>query len=303
MQPRLSLVIATYNRSAKLVTTLESVVRQTLDPKLWEAIVVNNNSSDDTAEVFAVFAAKYQGFNLRMIMETAQGVSPARNRGVEESAGLYIVVIDDDEIACEELLETYYRFFEDNPEIAAAGGKILPRYESEPPEWISRYTERAIAGTLDLGEEKKPFPDGKFFAGGNHAFRRDIVDKYGLYDPELGRTGNVLLAGEEKDLYMRLKDGGEQIWYLPDAVIYHLINPERLTRSYFEKLCFNIGRSERVRTLNISKGKYAERLIMEMVKWLGASVLAVGYLLKMQPWRGWYLIIMRAQVTRGLFSR
>lgn len=302
-KPKLSLAIATYNRGGKLWKTLMSLALQELDRTLWELVVVDNNSTDDTAEVFRRFAAENPDLDCRMVVETRQGVSWARNRGVEEAVGEYVVFIDDDEEAVPGFLKEYYDFFETYPDAMAAGGRILPRYEAALPRWFSRYTERAIVGTLDLGEEIKPFPKGKFFGGGNHGVRRSVYDKYGMYKTDLGRTGKLLLGGEEKDLYMRFREAGLAMYYLPGAAIYHLIPPERLTREYFLGLCYQIGRSEKVRTLGASKVSYLKRLFTECVKWGGAVVLALGYLIALRPAKGWYLILMRAKITRGLFAK
>ena len=301
-EKRLSLVIATYNRGAKLCTTLDSLLVQTLPQEQWEVVVVNNNSTDDTAARFADYVVAHPQLDARMVLETEQGVSAARNRGIAESRGEYIVVIDDDERVVPEFLERYYSLFESHPEVGAAGGRILPGFESVPPRWMSKYTERTIAGTLDLGDRMREFPEGKFFGGGNHGYRRAVVGRYGGYDTSLGRTGGVLLAGEEKEFYGRLRAGGERIVYLPDAVIYHLVEPERLTRGYFVKLCRNIGRSERRRTRTASRTAFAGRLAAEAVKWAGASVLALGFLLQGTPAKGGYLLIIRWQITAGLLG-
>ena len=53
---RLSLIVATYNRSASLIRALESVAQQNAPASEWECVVINNNSSDDTQERFAEFA-------------------------------------------------------------------------------------------------------------------------------------------------------------------------------------------------------------------------------------------------------
>lgn len=298
---KLSLIIATYNRGALLERTLDSLLVQTLPPDCWEAVVVNNNSTDDTESRFAAYAAAHPEVDLCMVTETRQGVSAARNRGIAEAQGDYIVVIDDDETVVPEFLESYYRLFEESPDVAAAGGRILPEFVSTPPDWMSRYTERAIAGTLDLGMEQKEFPQGTFFGGGNHGFRREVVARYGGFDPSLGRTGSVLLAGEEKEFFLRLRAGGERIVYLPRAVIYHLIDGRRMTRAYFSRLCLNIGRSERRRTKSVSGG-YVRRLCLEAVKWCGATVIGAGYLCAGHPARGGYLLLMRWQITRGLLG-
>ena len=104
---RLSLVIATYNRAASLLDTLKSVVRQNAPVEQWECVVVNNNSSDNTAVCFAEFVREYPDYNIRMVNEPSQGLSYARNRGIREGVGEYIAIIDDDEHIAEDFIASY----------------------------------------------------------------------------------------------------------------------------------------------------------------------------------------------------
>ena len=298
----LSLIIATYNRGSKLWTTLNSLICQTLRHDIWELVVVDNNSTDDTASRFAFWAGEHPEIVDVKVPGIIQGYPAARNRGIEESCGRYIVVIDDDEIVAPGFLEEYYRLFSEHADVAAAGGRILPDFEDGTPRWMSKYTERAIAGTLDLGGAVCDFPDGAFFGGGNHGYRRSVVERYGGYDTSLGRTGGVLLAGEEKEFYKRIHAGGERIVYLPDAVIYHLVGRDRLTRDSFMRLCRYLGRIERRCTLSVSNGRYFQRLSVEGIIWGGASVLAVGYCCGGHPSRGGYLLLMRWHITAGLLG-
>lgn len=299
-KPRISLVIATFNGGSRIGCTLDSLCHQKLAAEQWEVVVVNNNSSDNTAEVVEGFAASHPELNVVLVEEPQQGLSHARNRGIDVAQGDYIAIIDDDELASPELLEEYIHFFEQVQGAAAAGGRIVPHYRSGRPAWMSRYTERPIAGTLDLGEEIVPFPKGKYFGGGNMALRRSAIVRYGKFNPELGRRGTTLLGGEEKELYARLHSAGEQIFYLPRAAIEHIIPDEKLTRAYFEAVCFRIGQSERIRTK--ASGGYASRWAMEVVKWCATLALAVGYTLCGKPSKGGYLVLMRKQISRGLAS-
>ena len=300
-QVKITLVIATYNRREQLLKSLDSVVRQTLPRESWEVVVVDNNSQDGTYEAVEAFATAHVGINLRVVRETVQGVSAARNRGIAESRGEFIVVTDDDETLSEGFLEAYYKFYERGGRIC--GGRILPAFEVEPPAWMSKYTERAIAGTVDLGDAERDFGTGKFFGGGNHGYRRDVMEQYGGYDTGLGRNGRVLLAGEEKDLYKRMSSAGERVRYLPEAVVYHNVEKERLTQEYFERLCRNIGRSERQRTRTVSRTAYVRRVIMEVIKWGGALAIGGWYALRGQLSKGSNLLVMRRQITAGLLGR
>lgn len=293
---RLSLVIATYNRAAQLVQTLRSVAAQDMPPADWECVTVDNNSADDTAERFAAFAAAHPALNLRMVREQRQGLSHARNRGIAESRGAVLAVIDDDERIAAGFIRAYLDFFEARPDAAAAGGPVIADYPAGRPEWMSRYTEIPIANPMDFGTDVRPFPRGRIPAGGNMAFRRSIVARFGAFDPALGRSGGKLVGGEESDFFDRLRRGGETLWYVPGAVMHHIIPPEKLTDAYFRRLCYNVGVSQRLRAGE--HGAAAARL-REVFKW-GATLLLA---LTMPPRKARRLLGMRLEISRGLFAR
>lgn len=296
----ISLIIATYNGAKKLPRTLQSLTEQTLDRELWDVVVVNNNSTDNTREVVEEFAAAHPEINLRLVDEPQQGLSFARNRGIDESEGEYIAIIDDDEIACPDLLRVYFDFLDTMPYAVAAGGKITPHYPTKRPSWLSKITERPIAGTLDLGKEIIIFPEGKYFGGGNMCLRRTAINYYGKFNTNLGRRGSKLLGGEEKELYMRYYTSGEDIFYLPGAEILHVIDESRLTKEYFNAVCYRIGQSERIRTLQEGPKSFRRRVWSEGFKWCATLALALFYGLAMQWGRARSIVVMRSQISRGL---
>lgn len=301
---KLSIVIATWNRGERLVRTLRSITRQTLPASEWEAVVVNNNSTDDTASQFTAFAAAHPEFDLRMVSEPKQGLSHARNRGIAESRGEIVAIIDDDEEINPEFAAAYIDFFARHPEALMAGGKVVPTYEAARPRWMSRFTERPIAGTLDLGEHEKPFTKG-YPAGGNMAVRRTAFDTYGVFDTSLGRTGSALVGGEEKELAHRIASASKSdtpVWWVPGAVIYHIIPPSKLTLDYFRRLSRGVGASEMRRTLAVSKGAYNVAVVKEILKWVATLAIALWYLLTLHPAKARYLVIMRAGITKGLLG-
>ena len=176
---KLSIVVATYNRAPYLLRTLESLARQTLSPGLFEILVVNNNSSDNTPEVVAGFAGSHPQLQVRMVTETSQGISYARNCGIASSVGQYIVFIDDDEEANPEFAKSYFCFFENNPGLDAAGGAVVPVYEAPLPAWYSYYIEKMITGAFDLGDRMVPFRGKRYPGVGNSGFRRRLFDRFG----------------------------------------------------------------------------------------------------------------------------
>ncbi len=293
---RLSLVIPTHNRAAQLLAALESVVRQDLPPAQWECVVVNNNSTDDTEARFAAFAAAHPAHNLRLVTETGPGVSYARNRGLREVQAPLVAFIDDDEHVNEGFLKAYLDFFTTHPEAVVAGGRIVAEYPTGRPAWMSRWVEMPIANPMDFGPVVRPFPRGRVPGGGNMAFRREGLAPYGGFDPTLGRVNGELIGGEENDLFERLLDGGETIWYVPGAVMWHVIPASKLTEAYFRRLCYHVGVSQRLRA-----GIHHRRVraaVLEAAKW-GATLLLA---LTMSPVRSRWLLRMRLEISRGLFA-
>ena len=126
--PRLSLIVATYNRAEQLLTTLRSVAAQTAPTAEWECVVVDNNSTDDTAARFEEFLSAHPGLPLRRVSETRQGLSWARNRGIAETTGDIVAIIDDDERIVPEFIAAYIAFFDAHPSVASAGGPIVAEY-------------------------------------------------------------------------------------------------------------------------------------------------------------------------------
>lgn len=293
---RLSLIIPTHNRSERLIAALESVIRQDLPAADWECVVVSNNSTDDTVARFGDFAARYPGLNLRLVTEDGPGVSYARNRGIAETSAPLLVFIDDDERINPGFLRAYADFFDAHPDAVVAGGRIIAEYVTGRPAWLSKYTEMPIANPMDFGDAVRPFPAGRVPGGGNMAFRRSAALRYGGFDPSLGRVGRMLIGGEENDFFERLMRGGETCWYVPGAVMWHIIPPEKLTEFYFRRLCYNVGVSQRLRAGMYRR--YPKTLLFECLKW-GATLLLS---LTMPPRKSLWLIRMRYEISRGLLS-
>ncbi|MFI3317404.1 MAG: glycosyltransferase family 2 protein [Rikenellaceae bacterium] len=295
---KISIIIATYNRWESLLITLGSVATQDLPPEQWECVVVNNNSTDRTQQAAEEFAAAHPHLDFKVLFESRQGLSWARNCGIEGSCGEIVAIIDDDEIINEEFASSYLKLFEDYPQATSAGGVIIPRYTSGRPKWMSHYTELPIANPLFLGSNPREFPKGKIPGGGNMAIRRTALQRYGTFDVELGRTAGKLIGGEESDLFERLSRGGEQCWYCPTAIMWHIIPPEKLTLEYFDNLTYNIGVSQRLRA-QISGRGFA---VAEIAKWCATLPLALLYLVQLNGPKSLRLLRLRWNISRGLFA-
>lgn len=300
---KFSVIFCTYNREKYIYNAMKSIAEQDFPYTDYEIVLINNNSTDSTESICNRFREDYPQVGFRYFIETNQGLSYARNRGVKESRGDILVFVDDDATVFESYLPSINIFFDAYPEVNACGGPIVPVYEVEKPKWLSHYTEQLLGGALYEGDKVKPFRNGEYPGGGNSAFRKAVFEKYGLFNVELGRKGTGLIGAEEKDLYDRLIRGSEQFYYLPQMGIYHYIPEKKLTKAHFRELTYSIGKSERIRTKGVSPKAYRNRVLAECKKWMASLVLFAGYTLALSPGKGWKLMQFRWYVSKGLLGK
>lgn len=295
----LSIIVCTYNRGQYLGRTLELLSEQS---EGQEVIVVDNNSSDDTPAICQRFA----GF--RYVLETRQGLSHARNRGIEEAKGEWLVFLDDDAFILPGFIANLQQQIAAHPEMMAFGGRIDPWYENgREPEWMSPWSYSWVSA-IDKGEAVCPFAGSDYPIGANMGVRADLARELKGFNPHLGRTGKNTMGGEEKDFFHRLRvyaatrrtPSASQILYLPDVRVQHCIPESRTTREFISRLGDGVGASERQRTCDMGRGSYAWRLLMELVKWGGTCVLWCRYLLLGQPAKGHVLVLFRYHVSKQL---
>lgn len=300
----ISVIICTYNRDKYIYNVLESIAQGSLQPEFYEIVLVDNNCTDNTHTEVERFCNDFPKVNLRYCIEKSQGLSYARNRGIKESKGDILIYVDDDATVNPEYLETYQNWFISHPEIDAAGGPIIPRYETgNEPRWMTYFIKRLLTGYLYFGKKAGPFPGENFPGGGNAAYRSIVFEKVGPYNVELGRNGNNLGSGEEKDIFNKMKLQGMQFSYLPNAILYHIIPGYKLEADYFNRVTKGIGQSERARTLKIGKSSYRKRKLSELKKWCATILLWCFYLVTFRPQRGNMLVRFRRNVTLGLLGK
>lgn len=299
----LSIIICTYNRDRYIYNVLESLARNDYPKDGYEIVVVDNNCTDNTAGELNRFAQDRPDVQLRCCMEKSQGLSWARNRGISEAKGDILVYVDDDAFVDPGFIGNYASLFERRPDVFAAGGPIVPHYEGGvEPDWMTYHLKRLLTGYLHFGGKEKPFPRGNYPGGGNAAYRRQVFDRVGLYNPELGRKGGELGGGEEKDIFDKMKDSGMPFIYTPGSILYHSIPQYKLEQEYFDRLTCGIGTSERLRTLKISRAKYVKRLAQELVKWAGTLALSFCYMIRLKPQCAGKLMRFRRNVSKKLLG-
>jgi len=239
---KISIIICTYNRAESLKRTLNSIMTMSIpDNLLWEIIIVDNNSQDNTREVVDDFRAK-SGLNVVYVFEEKRGLSYARNRGIEDAKGEIIAFTDDDVVIDRNWLVNLHKAFEIyNP--AVMGGKVLIQGELPVPKWFSNAVSDPLGG-FDRGDNiiiADSQYNGLIGIGANMSFKREIFDNIGFFKTDLGRKGNKLGMGEETELYWRIKNRGGKCIYYPFATIYHCIDSKKMSKNYIRRWFFRIG--------------------------------------------------------------
>lgn len=291
---KLSVVICTYNRDRYLPDALESMVKQDAGRNDFELIVVNNNCTDRTEEICRRFLNDHPEINFRHVVEPTQGLSSARNKGIEVAITPLVAFLDDDAIAREDYVKNLLHHFEKNPGFDAVGGKVIPIYpDDKEPEWMSKYIQRLVS-KVDDGEEIMEFRN-KYPVGCNMAFRKKVFDKVGGFNTDL------TLRSDDKYIFSKLKKAGLRTLYAPDVYVRHNIEAYRLEHEFIKNLSRLNGHTERVRLQNDGFLPNITKALDYFIK-LGASfIIAMVFMLKGQSPKGRYLVMVMWLSMRGFY--
>jgi peptidoglycan/xylan/chitin deacetylase (PgdA/CDA1 family) len=207
-----SVVIPAYNAQETIALTLESVIAQTFPH--WEAIVVDDGSTDDTLTIAKDFAQKDS--RIRVISQKQMGVSVARNTGINNAVYDWLLFLDSDDWILPQHLERLTEAIERNPHLDAVYGgwvEVTPDGKSNQQEYsgepnnlfaaLARYCVLAIHCCI---------------------VRRSIVLEVGGFDPSL-RTC------EDWDLWQRIARTGARFGSIPDALAYYQLRVNSASRN------------------------------------------------------------------------
>jgi glycosyltransferase involved in cell wall biosynthesis len=205
IQPRVSVVIPTYNRAADLRRALASVAAQTFAD--WEAVVVDNHSIDDTAQVVASFADP----RIRLLMIHNGGIiARSRNLGIKEARGEFIALLDSDDWWQPRKLELSVRALERGADVVYHDLYLVKSGTRHVP-WVR-------ARTRALGEPA--FDD--LIQGGPALNTSSAV----MRREALGRVDGIsedpdLVAWEDYDWWLRLARAGARFERLPQTLGFY----------------------------------------------------------------------------------
>jgi glycosyltransferase involved in cell wall biosynthesis len=246
----ISVLICTYNRSALLRETLAALhTMRAPDACSVEIIVVDNNSTDETAAVVAESIERAR-FPVILIQERQQGKSFALNAGLAAASGDVLALTDDDVLPATDWLVRIVHAFR-TQDVTFVFGKVLPRWQSTPPPELLTPQAQAIWGPLaivDYGDTPShytPTSRGQRLPiGANLAVLRSVLISIGGWRTDLGKVNNTLICGEDHEIFMRFRRHGYYAgYYDPEVAVRHLVPTQRLTRSYFRRWFYWHGKT------------------------------------------------------------
>ena len=187
--PLVSVITPVYNGERYLREALASLFAQDYEP--FEAIVVDDGSTDDTPAIA-------QQFPVRYVRQENRGAAAARNTGIEQAQGDLVAWLDADDIIVPSKLRLQATYLSEHPGVGCVLGRQEIMLEGvEPPEWLQR---DRLYGDLD----GIPLVSAML--------RRAVLEDLGGFDQSFG-------FAEDRDLFVRMRERGVEIVVLPEVLV------------------------------------------------------------------------------------
>ncbi len=247
---KLSVIIPTRNRSEYLSLMLTSLTKQDYPQHLYEAIVIDNNSSDDTKAICYDFMNKMD--NLRYGFAEKPGLHEGRHLGLKMSTSDILVYADDDIEPLPTWLSSIANAFVD-PSVALVGGNNIPLFETPPPEWLielwkpsSKSNIKCIPELSIIHFKSSPSKFNPYHVWGcNFSIRKDVLVDAGGFNPDGFPTDLQHYRGDgETSVSKYIETNQLKCTFHPGASVYHHVSKQRMTVDYFHNRGFRQGISD-----------------------------------------------------------
>ncbi len=190
----------------------------------WRATVVDNNSTDGTADIVAFHTRQGGVPGLVRIVEPRQGLTHARQRGVAQSSADWVAFVDDDCLLAPEWITEAVCFAAGQPNAGAFGGRVVPDWGRTPPDHLPRHAW--LFAAQDHGREIR---EVESLVGAGVVLNRRALDAVGwTAEPYLAdRIGLGHASGGDVEICYRLTAAGRKLWFVPSMRIDHRIAASR----------------------------------------------------------------------------
>lgn len=229
MKTTVSIIIPTYNRCKLLKETIYSFQKTSYPHELLEMIIADNHSQDSTKKMVQEMCINSK-FPIIYHFEEKQGVHFARNAAAKIAKGEFLYYTDDDMIAEADLIYELVKTMSIDPCISTATGRILPEWETTPPNWVKKYMENAKLSLNNPPEELIISKRDCMIFSCHQMIRKEAFFKAGGYNPE--NTKGVWIGDGETGLNLKLEKLGYKFAYTGKSVIRHFIPRKRMTLGY-----------------------------------------------------------------------
>lgn len=228
----LSIIIVNYG-SGRLVKACVDSIRQSPPSALYEVIVVDNASPDDSQEFLATEVPDIRFFPQESNLGFARGV----NVGIEAATGTFILILNPDIIVLEGAIDTLLGFARAHPNAAVVAGQLINPNGSTQESCFRFYTPFTILARrtpLGLLPIARRHIDRALLRDYDHArprqvdwvlgacmlVRREVMARVGMMDPQF------FLYFEDMDWCRRFWAAGYHVWYVPEAHFAHYYKRE-----------------------------------------------------------------------------
>lgn len=234
----LSIIIPAYNVEKYISNTLESLINQ--DDKNFEIIIVDDGSTDNTNNLIKEISLKSKVKNCELIKTVNGGVSCARNRGLYEASGKFVMFLDGDDYVSKDLIKTIKKSIEEKePDIICWGYDVV----NEDKKTIIQYFERFSPDLTDMSGiellENMLFKKNIWIWTGSVAYNRDF-----LLNNSLKYTDGCS-NGEDQEFIIKAVSISNKVIFLPEILSYYVQREGSISNSYNIKRFDAIGAMKR----------------------------------------------------------
>lgn len=239
----ISVILCTYNGRKVISPTIEHLTKQNVPSTItWEFILVDNASTDGTAEyTMKLWELLNSNVKLTVVYEGMPGLIYARKAGLNVAKGDVIIFCDDDNWLDENYISLAYSYMKENPNIGILGGygDVVIDKNTKLPEW---WELDGNCNNYAVGKQLKESGNANnrgYIWGAGMVSRKDILEK--VFDERFpflmtGRSGNLVLSGEDSEICSRVRILGYDLFYYSQLKYKHYMTTNRLTEEYLNKL-------------------------------------------------------------------
>jgi glycosyltransferase involved in cell wall biosynthesis len=207
MNPIVSIIIPCFNSEAFLRETLDSVLNQSFED--WECLIINNGSTDRTVEIGEEFSSIDKRF--KVISKVHGGISSGRNLGINSARGLFIQLLDSDDLITSNKIKEEVAFFTKNSslDIVYSGARYF--YSNDTERKLYVFGDLGLAGTVEIDQSDKTALEvirhRNPFVTSAPLYRASVFHDLGPYDESLQYI-------EDWDFQIRCALAGKRFHYL-----------------------------------------------------------------------------------------